>query len=317
VRSHVRNWVVKGLVGGLVIGAGVVALRARAAGIPAADALTYTGYLETPEGKPVDTSVQIGVAVWDSASGGKKRCEAGGEKVTPVAGRFQISLPEACSDAVKAQPDLWLETTVDGTGLGRTKLGAVPFAIEAAHATSADSAAQADAAASASGDLEKRLVSVENSADASSKRLDAARTSTLRKVDDAVDIEVSSIEDYTWVSGTEPTELEPGRYWVQTGATITAGGTGCTGTCKQYALVKFAPCVRVANKLDQVGYTTYLDPPNNPTHQLSGAAADSFTITKVTPAAQFGLCAARLPGEPGAYNARFRHVLTNVMVQPD
>jgi hypothetical protein len=32
------------------------------------------------------------------------------------------------------EPDLWAEVVVDGASLGRAKLGAVPFAVEAAHA---------------------------------------------------------------------------------------------------------------------------------------------------------------------------------------
>jgi hypothetical protein len=36
--------------------------------------------------------------------------------------------------------DLWIEALVDGNSLGFSKLGAVPYAIEAAHAISSDNA---------------------------------------------------------------------------------------------------------------------------------------------------------------------------------
>ena len=133
-------------VGLLAAAAGLLALRARAAGVPAAHALAYTGYLETPDGVAVTHSVEVSVALWSAVSGGTKLCQSDAENATPVAGRFQLTLPEACTQAVRMQPDVWLETTVDGTKLGRTKLGAVPFALEANHATTADSASSADTA---------------------------------------------------------------------------------------------------------------------------------------------------------------------------
>ena len=36
---------------------------------------------------------------------------------------------------MKANPDLWIEVIVEGESLGRTKLGAVPYAVEAARVT--------------------------------------------------------------------------------------------------------------------------------------------------------------------------------------
>jgi hypothetical protein len=53
---------------------------------------------------------------------------------------FQLSLPKACSDAISDNPDVWSELEVDGVPFGRTKLGAVPYAIEAQHALTADNA---------------------------------------------------------------------------------------------------------------------------------------------------------------------------------
>jgi hypothetical protein len=139
------------LLGSMVLasGATLLAVHAGAAGIPAANALTYTGYIETPDGKPVTTPVNLTVHVWNMATAGAKVCEIAVENVTPVAGRFQVALPDSCATAAKASPDLWLELVVDGSSLGRTKLGVVPYALEAGHATNADNATKADSATSA------------------------------------------------------------------------------------------------------------------------------------------------------------------------
>jgi hypothetical protein len=134
-------------------GLGLAAGLAHAEGIPAAGALVYTGYLETPEGVPVTKAVNLQVNVWTAQMGGSKVCETAPKEVKPEAGRFQIDLPDQCVTAVKANPNLWLELLVDGASLGPTKLGAVPYAIEAGHATSAtdaDNATKATSAANAS-----------------------------------------------------------------------------------------------------------------------------------------------------------------------
>jgi hypothetical protein len=131
----------------------LLAVRARAAGIPDADVLTYTGYLEDADGRPLTDELSgISIEVWDAAEAGERVCDTSVENVTPQAGRFQVVLPPLCVDAVKATPNLWIDVKVEGASLGRTKLGAVPYAIEAGHARSSDQAgstAEATHAASA------------------------------------------------------------------------------------------------------------------------------------------------------------------------
>jgi hypothetical protein len=136
------------LVGVAVVASTVtfLAVRARAAGIPDTDVLTYTGYLENPDGSPVTGNKSIGLSVYDAETDGNEVCTLKPSDIEPVAGRFQLALPEKCTASVKANPDLWLEVMVEGALLGRTKLGAVPYAIEAAHATSADVASDAHGA---------------------------------------------------------------------------------------------------------------------------------------------------------------------------
>jgi hypothetical protein len=52
-------------------------------------------------------------------------------------GTTTISTSIVHNTAVARQPDSWSELTVDGTTFPRTKIGAVPYAIEAEHAKSA------------------------------------------------------------------------------------------------------------------------------------------------------------------------------------
>jgi hypothetical protein len=136
-----RTWIV--VAGALLLGGAAmfVVQRVRAAGIPETGALTYTAYLESPDGTPISGDKTIGLAIFDAESDGNEVCRVESSTVSVTAGRFQLALPDACRDGINANPDLWLEPRVDSTGLGRTKLGAVPYAIEASHATEADDSA--------------------------------------------------------------------------------------------------------------------------------------------------------------------------------
>jgi hypothetical protein len=82
-------------------------------------------------------------------------CDSGTPtKIGLTSGRFSIGLPDACATAVKGSPNLYVEVLVDPTGsgatsLGRTKISAVPYALEAGHATAADTATSATSATNA------------------------------------------------------------------------------------------------------------------------------------------------------------------------
>jgi hypothetical protein len=121
----------------------LLAVRARAAGVPDVEALTYTGYLEGADGVALDGTHSIAVRFWESIQAEDSLCAAEDAGLELVAGRFQLALPKKCADAVKASPDVFADVVVDGSSLGRTKLGAVPYALEAGHATSADTASEA------------------------------------------------------------------------------------------------------------------------------------------------------------------------------
>jgi hypothetical protein len=132
--------------------AGYLIGRARAAGVPASMPMTYSGVLEDTSGTPMTGAKEISVALWDSESGGSKRCSTVAASHTLIGGRFQIPLPDDCTAIVSGTPDLWVEVTVNNELLGRTKLGTVPFTLEAQRAVDAV------------GDIHPKTISSEGSA---------------------------------------------------------------------------------------------------------------------------------------------------------
>jgi hypothetical protein len=136
---------------------GYASSGAHAAGIPTSNPLTYSGVLSDLAGVPLAGAKKIQVSLFNRATpDGMIQCTAGPETKTLVAGGFQIDLT-ACAKTVATTPDLWVEVFVDGASLGRTKLGAVPFALEAGHATASDSAS------GAAGALDTRIAALEAS----------------------------------------------------------------------------------------------------------------------------------------------------------
>ncbi|MGE5787010.1 MAG: fibrinogen-like YCDxxxxGGGW domain-containing protein, partial [Myxococcales bacterium] len=69
--------------------------------------------------------------------GGNQVCATPSTSTNLINGTFQVPLTDSCADAVRASPDLWLEVLVDGASLGRSKFGAVPYAVEARTASNA------------------------------------------------------------------------------------------------------------------------------------------------------------------------------------
>ncbi|HEY2407164.1 MAG TPA: hypothetical protein VGI10_14230, partial [Polyangiaceae bacterium] len=64
---------------------------------------------------------------------------------TDSTGHFSLTLGDDCTKGIGANKDTYVDVLLDGTSLAttRTKLGAVPYAVEANHALSADSASGA------------------------------------------------------------------------------------------------------------------------------------------------------------------------------
>jgi hypothetical protein len=123
-------------------GAAGYALRARAEGSPTTTPLFYRGTLLDPGGAPLTGNKAIAVSLYDDEKAGTLLCASPPSTVDLAAshGQFRIPLggPGGTGDCVKAvhdKSDLWVAVAVDGTQpFGRTKLGAVPYALEADHA---------------------------------------------------------------------------------------------------------------------------------------------------------------------------------------
>lgn len=123
--------------------------RARADGVPTAAPLTYGGYLDDG-GRPVEGVRSVSVRLWDAAAGGTAACTTVAPTTTFSAGRFRVTLDASCTAAVRANPNLWAEVIVDTATFPRSKVGAVPYALEAGRASGA------------AGALETRLASIES-----------------------------------------------------------------------------------------------------------------------------------------------------------
>ncbi len=130
----------------IVVGAGLVATfavgywvrGARAAGIPTTSAMTYSGLLTDTGGVPVTGAKNILVQFYDAVSAGNTLCTIGPSPITLTDGTFRVALPDDCTTAVHANPNVWVDVFVDGASVGRNKLGAVPYAVESSHAITAD-----------------------------------------------------------------------------------------------------------------------------------------------------------------------------------
>lgn len=139
------------------------ALQVRAAGAPLKSPLVYSGVLEEGE-KPVSGARMIGIRLFDAAMGGAEQCAAAPVAVEVKEGRFSVLLADACSTAIHDHSDLWVELQIDGNALlPRAKLGAVPYALEAARAVDAAGALrdELNAAQSKLASLESRVALAE------------------------------------------------------------------------------------------------------------------------------------------------------------
>lgn len=285
--------------------ASVVAVKARAAGIPSPNAMIYTGYLETPEGEPMTEEVNVALNLWDDMDEGEAACEVAAVTVTPQGGRFQIQLSEACTEAVSANPNLWLEPIVNGKSLGRSKLGAVPYSVEANHAAAAD-------AATPTGALATQLAAMQTDIDALKARLDAPLATNLTKFVSPKVI-VSTFE-WTWISGTDPAKLSPGRYWVfNTARTYRTAASGCVSNCDPASLVFLSTCMKVGDTLTVGGATLVSEPLGG--SSLPTSAIDYFDFAEEAADVQLGLCAKRID-DPTKYDTAVADVYTAVMSQP-
>lgn len=137
--------------GGLVLVVALVPVvayfagRARGAGIPTSSTMTFTGTLTDGTGAPLSGRRYLEGHLWNQPADGASLCTFGQQAVDLVAGAFRLTMTPDCVSAIHANADVWAEISVDGAPLGRVKIGAVPFSLEADHAVAADKAASAAA----------------------------------------------------------------------------------------------------------------------------------------------------------------------------
>lgn len=148
--SFVRNRLVIGVIAAaLGIGTTLLVQRVKAAGVPAKGALTYSGFLTQSDGTPINGSKPVALFGYTAQTATDPVCQVLSTPVTFTAGWFKILLPETCVAAVHASTELWIDVQVEGMSVGRTRVGAVPYSLEAASAVQATTAASATVAANA------------------------------------------------------------------------------------------------------------------------------------------------------------------------
>jgi hypothetical protein len=129
------------LVASSLAGFGVKTLLAD--GIPATNPLYYSGTL-TEAGQPVTGQRDITINLWpDATSNGTPLCQTVVTAAPIVDGRFRIALASPCKTVLNQNSGAWVEVIDGTTSIGRSKIGAVPYAVEADHAMSATNAAGA------------------------------------------------------------------------------------------------------------------------------------------------------------------------------
>jgi hypothetical protein len=143
---------VVGLALAMAVGYGLA--HVRAAGPPTQQPLWYSGTVSNAAGEPISGNHKVGVRLFDSTDKtAQSLCLVGPKDVSFDSGRFRVDVSQCESKQQTAavfasKTDLYVELTIDDDGkpFERTKIGAVPFALEAQHAVSATSAANAAAA---------------------------------------------------------------------------------------------------------------------------------------------------------------------------
>jgi len=106
---------------------------ARAAAIPAVNALHYSGTI-SEKGVPVDGPRDIDVLIWQDGQStlpADQLCVTTGGSTPVAAGRFELLLADTCTAALATHPEAWAEVKVAGVSFGRQKIGAVPYAVSA------------------------------------------------------------------------------------------------------------------------------------------------------------------------------------------
>lgn len=104
-----------------------------AEGIPEQQPLFYSGVLEE-DGELINDTRKLNIGLYSADEGGSPECETGSVDTQIEQGHFRVLLPDDCVQAVSANPDLWVQVETNDAVLGRTKIGAVPYAVESKNA---------------------------------------------------------------------------------------------------------------------------------------------------------------------------------------
>jgi hypothetical protein len=95
----------------------------------------YFGGTLDENGVLVTGTRDVTVRLYDAESGGTPLCETAAPAAPLQAGRFRIALNARCTTAVRDNANVWSQLTVGTTTIaGRSRLGAVPYAVEAQRA---------------------------------------------------------------------------------------------------------------------------------------------------------------------------------------
>jgi hypothetical protein len=125
---------------------------ASAEGIPLQNPLAYSGQLTDVDGLPSDGNFEIEILLYDDETARDRDallCSTLAKDVEVEGGFFSVNLHQDCLAAVTEESNTWLELRVDGERLTRSKVGAVPYAVNAQNAVSAKDADFAESAESA------------------------------------------------------------------------------------------------------------------------------------------------------------------------
>lgn len=122
-----------------LVGVGALTGRVLASGVPGTSPLTWSGVVIDEAGKPYPKAVPVSVAFYDGQSATTAACTSSTVQAQAGTGYFEVVLPAACAKAVHESNDLWSEMVVgdNQTVLPRSRVGAVPYALEAAVASDA------------------------------------------------------------------------------------------------------------------------------------------------------------------------------------
>lgn len=134
VNSRLTLW----LAGVTLVGLGYGLAHVRAEGAPKTQPLWYAGTVADAAGAPLEGEHSVTLRLFPALTGGSPACATAPIAVVFQKGRFRLDASAgACMTAISGTSDLFAELSVDDKTFPRSKIAAVPFALEAARASAA------------------------------------------------------------------------------------------------------------------------------------------------------------------------------------